>query len=426
MNKSYIPKKAENNHNTVSASNYVSQQKEKQLNTFSFIDNRLHLKQNIQGKPNNSCNPAQLKAHAGSYSNNQVAQRQSSDKPIQLLLTADTFSEQIETAGGVTDNIFFKAIRSGLLKFQKAGQPKSVKGRFIHNLYESITGPTQSTSTDKLKALDAIEHSAYAFLKTNVGRNTPVATNLQGVIGNLLEEVQQEHQEVISTEVGRGRVPYFRGQETLSKQQLAETQQDWQSILAGQRSIVIHNATAEDKNVQPEGFSNEILSMLHRTLGSNGGRELVHAINNDPHAVNILPKHPDSIAMMGGGGTVGETQALATGTLAAPVAGPQRGSILRVEPNMSDTQYPSQDANGYAIPSPAWLLFAHELIHTRHNQLGMNYRNLDKANYSGGMPNAIWSNAEEHTTIDLGVPRVNITENSLRAEHGLSERYGHR
>ncbi|MEO6175903.1 MAG: M91 family zinc metallopeptidase [Flavobacterium circumlabens] len=415
-----------------SVANSVAQKGIGGKSAFQLVDNRPEtiVQRKLQEAINSSSQVKKLMAFDQRVKRknpaDQVAQFKSSqNEPIQLLRTATSFNKEIEGAGGVTSNIFFKAITNGLLKFKKAGQPKSIKGRMLHNIYESITGPTQSSSTNKLKALDTIEHSAYRFLNINVGRNTPVSTQLRLLIENLLDEVQQEHQKIISTEISKGRVPYFRGEEALSKQQLAQTHQDWRSIAAGTGSLDINSATAEDKNEKPKGFSNEIFSMLHRTMGSAGGRELVHSINSDDKAVKVYPKHPLSIAMMGGGGTVGETQALATGTLAAPVAGPKQDSILRVEPGMTDTQYPSKDEHGRAILSPAWLLFAHELIHTRHNQLGMNHRKLDGANYVSGMPHEMWSNAEEHATIDLGVPGTNITENSLRAEHGLSKRIGH-
>lgn len=415
-----------------SVANSVAQKASGSKSAFQLVDNRTEtvVQRKLQEAMNSSSQMKKFMAFNQRVKKenpaDQVAQFKSSkNEPIQLLQTATSFNKEIEETGGFTNNIFFNAITSGLLKFKKAGQPKSIKGRMLHNMYETVMGPTQSTSTDKLKALDIIEHSAYGFLNTNVGKNNPVSNQLRQLIENLLNEVQQEHQKVISTEISKGRVPYFRGQEALSKHQLAQTHQDWRSIVAGTGSLEINSATVEDKKEKPKGFSNEIFSMLHRTMGSAGGRDLVHSINSDDKEVKVYPKHPLSIEMMGGGGTVGETQALATGSLAAPVVGPKQGSTLRVEPGMTDTQYPSKDKHGRAIVSPAWLLFAHELIHTRHNQLGMNHRKLDGADYVEGKPQAIWSNAEEHATIDLGVPGANVTENSLRDEHGLSKRIGH-
>jgi hypothetical protein len=65
------------------------------------------------------------------------------------------------------------------------------------------------------------------------------------------------------------------------------------------------------------------------------------------------------------------------------------------------------------------------MIHARHNQLGMNRKNINIGEYGPGMPLNHWSNLEEHWTIDAGRAAGDITENQIREEHGLSKREGH-
>lgn len=55
-------------------------------------------------------------------------------------------------------------------------------------------------------------------------------------------------------------------------------------------------------------------------------------------------------------------------------------------------------------------------IHARHNQIGRNRRNLTAADPTK------YGNREEEETIATG---AGITENELRAEHGLDARVGH-
>jgi hypothetical protein len=65
---------------------------------------------------------------------------------------------------------------------------------------------------------------------------------------------------------------------------------------------------------------------------------------------------------------------------------------------------------------PVYIFLGHEMIHARHNQLGRNRRNV------AATAPAKYSNREEEETIATG---AGITENQLRAEHGLEGRVGH-
>lgn len=397
-----------------SAANTVTQKKSH--NGLGLVDNRSSAQH---------VSPVRESVNNVASTSNQPMQLKASNEVVQLLRTADAFDGEVETAGGVTSNMFFKAIGSGLREFQTAGQPKSVSGRLLHNLYEGMAGPSQATSTDKLKALDSIEHAAYAFLNTNVGGNTAVAGRLRVVIDNLLNDVQQEHRTVIETEMGKGRVPYFRGQEGMSKQQLTSAQGDWKSIVKSEGSLKVSGSVNGDPTEQPAGFSTDTFANIRRIMGSTGGRSLVHDINADGHDVNISPVHPDAPGAADYGAAVTETDAKATGLAGALVAGPQRSSRIQVEPNVADSKYKSQSVGGHQIFSPSFVMLAHEMVHTRHNQLGMNRKDISAGNYVGGQPLNHWGNMEEHYTIDTGHANGDVTENSIRAEHGLNRREGH-
>lgn len=83
------------------------------------------------------------------------------------------------------------------------------------------------------------------------------------------------------------------------------------------------------------------------------------------------------------------------------------------------------DRNGNTIAMPFFLSLAHELIHALHNSYGKN-----KA-FQKTVDRHVWSSDEEYHTIE-GFPskkatraEPKITENAIRREHNLPERYGH-
>ncbi len=84
------------------------------------------------------------------------------------------------------------------------------------------------------------------------------------------------------------------------------------------------------------------------------------------------------------------------------------------------------DANGQEIPHPFFLTVAHELIHAYHNSYGKNKGVICCGNKE------VWTNDEEYKTI-IGWPSKNpqlrtrpkISENSIRSEHNLPDRFSH-
>ncbi len=78
------------------------------------------------------------------------------------------------------------------------------------------------------------------------------------------------------------------------------------------------------------------------------------------------------------------------------------------------------------IEQPFFITLAHELIHAHHNARGKNKW------FEMSMDTTIWTSDEEFQTIE-GFPSKKprrtipkITENAIRSEHGLPERYGHK
>ena len=72
------------------------------------------------------------------------------------------------------------------------------------------------------------------------------------------------------------------------------------------------------------------------------------------------------------------------------------------------------DSAGKKLPAPIWSILGHELIHAEHNAAGRNRRGLAPKD------SAAYGNCEEEETIATG---SGVTENNLRAEHGLPDRF---
>lgn len=90
------------------------------------------------------------------------------------------------------------------------------------------------------------------------------------------------------------------------------------------------------------------------------------------------------------------------------------GTIIQIDPNVSDTDIKVHDAQGNEISDPVFIFLGHEMIHAQHNQEGHNRRNQ-------AATDGAYSNLEEQQTVSGG---NGISENDLRAEHGLTARHG--
>jgi hypothetical protein len=141
------------------------------------------------------------------------------------------------------------------------------------------------------------------------------------------------------------------------------------------------------------------------------GRELVTSLLSGGFDVTIRPSaakiYGGAQAIRGGAGTLEQ---------ASGAAGAGGTTIIEIDPACTDNDIKVYDRNGAEISDPVYIFLGHEMIHARHNQLGHNRRNLAASDPSK------YSNREEEETIATG---AGITENQLRAEHGLDARVGH-
>ncbi len=103
--------------------------------------------------------------------------------------------------------------------------------------------------------------------------------------------------------------------------------------------------------------------------------------------------------------------------------GPGSGSRINVRTGLRDSELMNEDDHGNFIPAPAFAIYGHELIHALHNRQGNDRTGVDSDSYRVE-PLARWDNREEHHTIDSDDPQA-ITENRMRAEHGLTRRKWH-
>lgn len=193
--------------------------------------------------------------------------------------------------------------------------------------------------------------------------------------------------------------------EQITESEFAQLRADWESILNNSGSLQI----AEDSRlgVAHPGFRARVLPMFARLLSRPTGRRLLHDLIVGAHLVKIVPS--DS-----------RVGAQARTTLPAlenadGSAGAGAITMVEVDEDLSDTDLVAFDAAGNEIASPAFIVLGHELIHAQHNQRGRN------ANSLPGSTKA-YPNGEEEQTIASG----DLTENDLRAEHGVELRHGHR
>lgn len=96
------------------------------------------------------------------------------------------------------------------------------------------------------------------------------------------------------------------------------------------------------------------------------------------------------------------------------------GSVVNLMSGIKDSEYLNQDSQGRYIPAPAFIVYGHELIHALHNKRGTNSSGVNRDQYQQ-KPLSKWSDKEEHDTI----AGAGISENALRAEHGLTPRGSH-
>jgi hypothetical protein len=179
----------------------------------------------------------------------------------------------------------------------------------------------------------------------------------------------------------------------------------WNKLKDGSGSVKI--TEKDDKGKDHAGFRDKILGLFGKLLSLPHGRLLVAGLVNGSQTVTIEPTSSRKIANATRGAGSLEN---ADGT-----AGAGGGTTIRLDADLTDTSVVAFDKDGKEIAAPVWSILGHELIHAEHNAAGRNRRER-------AATNSAYSNLEEEETIDTG---SGITENDLRSDAGLPDRFGH-
>lgn len=161
-------------------------------------------------------------------------------------------------------------------------------------------------------------------------------------------------------------------------------------------NIIVH----DEKN---QIFLDKITSAIEILKSQNVGKRLINKIINGKHRVII--KYDRNV-----------NNCEAHDSKEATKRGVGCSSTIRL-----NFEKPSLCGfKGEEIESPFFVKLAHELIHALHNSHGKN---------NGYSTCGVWSNQEELKTIypevDLKRTKPKISENAIRAEHGLPLRFSH-
>lgn len=193
--------------------------------------------------------------------------------------------------------------------------------------------------------------------------------------------------------------------EQITETEFAALQAVWDKLNDGTGSIQI--TEADDKGGDHAGFKEKILGYFGTMMSQPKGRALVAGLVNGSQTVTVGPTSSKQIANAARGAGSLEN---ADGT-----AGVGGTTTIRMDADLTDTTIVVFDKDGNEIAAPVWSILAHELIHAEHNAAGRNKRNL-------AATDSAYSNREEEETIATG---SGVTENALRAEHGMPDRHGH-
>ena len=203
-------------------------------------------------------------------------------------------------------------------------------------------------------------------------------------------------------------VPDAQG-EQVTETAFAAVKAAWDKVKDGSGNIKISDN--DSAGTAHAGFKAIVTTKIGLLMAKPKGRELVTSLVSGGFDVTIRPSaakvYGGAQAIRGGAGTLEQ---------AGGAAGAGGTTIIEIDPACTDSDIKVYDKNGAEISDPVYIFLGHEMIHARHNQLGRNRRGLaatDPAKYS---------NREEEETIATG---GGITENQLRAEHGLDARVGH-
>jgi hypothetical protein len=193
--------------------------------------------------------------------------------------------------------------------------------------------------------------------------------------------------------------------EQITETEFAALQSVWNKLKDASGNVKI--TEKDDAGGDHAGFQAKMLDCFGKLLSQPGGRAMVAGLVNGSQVVTIGPTSSKKIAVATRGAGALEN---ADGS-----AGAGGSTTIRIDADLKDDAVVAFDKDGKEIPSPVWLILGHELIHAEHNAAGRNKRNL-------AATDSAYSNREEEETIATG---AGVTENALRAEHGMPDRHGH-
>ena len=345
---------------------------------------------------------------------------QSSTGVVQCLLRSNELTRRVRDVAGNPDNLFIFRIRQALVRF--------------HRLKKPWFFGKQAYADNAMAELDYMEHQAYNYLKVNKSQARNPGTEKR-VIHELLDDIQEAHTETVEYIHANNLRLYIPDRAGMTQQQSTNLDNNWDAIRNGTGTITIDSLARSygpgTSNVNLPDFAKNNRAMFARIMSRPNGRQLVGELldnsdgNNIP--IDIRAYHPDLVNM----GVVGAEANPYDNNALARIRGASKkfrrrgtgsGSLVGMQDGLQDSINVNQDASGDDLPSPAFILVAHELIHALHNKQGNNRRNVKSQKYNAGAIHHGWTNQEEHTTIDMG---QGITENDLREEHNLGRRHGH-
>jgi hypothetical protein len=326
------------------------------------------------------------------------------------------------------------------------------------------TATHQAFYDGQTRDLDALEHDIYTWLDEN--RLNPATRAFMPSVLNVLDGVQAEHQAVIGEVHQRNLNLWTPDRDQLGGVEQGRLQQAWTAL---------RNGTGLIQGGAGAGQGPDELRAMHaRLLSRPRGRELLYRLldmqvgdqRNRAVGINFTPAdvrtpqqkarvreyqeelkqvrarldgmadtHPDYDRLIGrqmylvgriddeGGGS-NAASARALDKPNASIYGARGGSASSVSVRLGtrDSQDLAYDRQGRPNVSPAWLQYGHELIHAFH------FRNAEDrgAEQFDAYRGTVWGDREEHHTIaSLNLFPGAISENDLRAEHGITARYGH-
>jgi hypothetical protein len=187
--------------------------------------------------------------------------------------------------------------------------------------------------------------------------------------------------------------------DTRNKDQVAQARKDWKDILEG-------------KTFAPQADREARLSDLARLMSRPDGQKLIHDLMEaaGPRKVHLMAS---PVGVRKGGCAEATKDASGITSVVVKMLPGARDCDTYDEGFVGWTKK-SKKARTRKILAPHFIEFGHELIHALRHFTG---------EFEAAAPTRDdWDTLEEQGTIDTG---KHVTENKLRAEHGLSKRYGH-